>query len=268
MRKVFSYILVLFACLFSSFSYADIAVLVHGYQSSGHLWRSHGVVNQLHAQGWYDGGHFTYGPRGVIGPAERGESHHTVYTLDLPDEAPILYQVNVLNDYLQTIRKMSEDERLILIGHSAGGVIARATMVLHPEQRISQLITITSPHRGTEAAYFASILARSPMGDMADWLGLDSLPRSGQLFSDLQPVDRGTFLYWLNRQPHPWASYVSIVRAEDRFTGGDMLIPRHSQDMRYIPALGNRAHMVPTPGDHELKARDGFVIAKILNFGV
>jgi len=266
-RKVLPYISLLLFCLYSTFSYADIAILIHGYQSSGHQWRSRGVVNQLHAQGWYDGGHFTQGPRGILGPTERGETHHVVYTLDLPNEAPILYQVEALNKYLQAIRKMAEDERIILIGYSTGGVVARATMVFHPEHRISQLITITSPHRGTEAAYFAYIMAKSPMGDMADWLGLDSLPRSRQLFSDLRPEDTGTFLYWLNRQPHPWASYVSIVRVENRFTGGDILIPHYSQDMRYIPAIGQRAHIVPTPGDHKLTARDGIVLSKILNFG-
>ena len=267
MFKSLSKILIVSICLYSGYTFADIAVLVHGYQLSGHYWRERGVVNQLHAQGWYDGGHFTYGPQGVMGPSTRGQAVNTTYTLDLPDEAPIAYQAGVLNKYLQTIRRMAPDEKLILIGYSAGGVIARATMVLHPEQRVSKLITITSPHRGTEAAYFANLMARSPMGEMADWIGLDSLPRSKHLFADLKPEERGSFLYWLNRQPHPWASYVSIIRAEPRFSGGDALIPIRSQDMRYIPAIGRRAKVVPTPGDHELRARDGYVLAQILNFG-
>ncbi len=268
MRKNLFLLVTIVLVLASPVSQADIAVLVHGYQASGHIWRERGIVNQMHARGWYDGGHFTYGPQGVIGPTTRGERHNTVYTLDLPDEAPILVQAEALNKYLQAIRKLSPDEKLILIGHSAGGVVVRATMVLHPEHRVSQLITITSPHRGTEAAYFAYVMARSPMGDMADWLGLDSLPRSGRLFADLRPEERGSFLYWLNRQPHPWASYVSIVRAENRFAGGDVLIPRRSQDMRFVPAIGNRARVVPTPGDHELTPLDGVVLAKILNFGI
>ena len=268
MNKTLLKLFVATICFSSSPVFADIALLIHGYQSSGHNWRERGVVNRLHGNGWYDGGHFTYGPQGVIGPTERGDLVNTVYTLDLPDEAPILYQAEALNKDLQHIRNMAKDERLILIGYSAGGVVARAAMVIHPEHRVSQLITITSPHRGTEAAYFANIIARSPMGDMADWIGLDSLPRSRHLFSDLRPESQGTFLYWLNRQAHPWASYVSIIRAENRFTGGDALIPKRSQDMRYIPAIGQRARVIPTPGDHELSPRDGIVLSKVLNYGL
>jgi pimeloyl-ACP methyl ester carboxylesterase len=268
-HKVIIAVFALFSCFISQNVHSDILLLVHGYQSSGHEWRARGVVNRLHSQGWYDAGHFTRGPQGVIGPTVRGDQpSNIVYTLDLPYEAPVLAQVSALDEYLQSVRRMAADEKVILAGHSAGGVVARATMVLHPEHRVSELITIASPHRGTEAAYFASALSRSAVGDVADWLGFDSIPRSARFFTDLKPDDPGTFLFWLNHQAHPWANYVSIVRAENRFTGGDALIPKISQDMRYVAAIGARAKLVTTVGDHELKAQDGMMIANILNYGL
>ena len=244
---------------------ADIAVLVHGYQSSGQTWRQHGVLSTMQAGNWPDGGHFIYGPSGVSGPIKRLKTNHATYTVDLPSDAPILYQANILSSYLQTIRSFAPQESIILIGHSAGGLVARATMVTHPEHRISRLITIASPHLGTTVAKIARIASQSPAGGLADFLGFDSLPRSRQLFSELEPEKYGNFLFWLNRQPHPYAEYLSIVRVDSRLKGGDAVISSVSQDMRRVVALGRYANSFATPGSHSINRGDGTLLARLLN---
>ncbi|MFP4127188.1 MAG: esterase/lipase family protein [Alphaproteobacteria bacterium] len=69
-------------------------------------------------------------------------------------------------------------DRLVLVGHSMGGLDARlAAHAGDPERRIAQVLTIGTPHRGTAAAEW--LLERSCLeGTVARWLdrgGLENL---------------------------------------------------------------------------------------------
>lgn len=170
-----------------------------------------------------------------------------------------MLQVAWLHAMLQSIHSVSANEPVNLVGHSAGGVVARAVMVLHPGDRINQLITIASPHLGTSAASAGAFAASSPIGVIARWFGKEGLSRSSQLLSELAPQRPDNFLGWLNRQAHPQAGYISLVRAE-----GDGIISPRSQDMRNVMGLYGRAMAIPVPGGHALQVRDGDIIAALL----
>ena len=91
------------------------------------------------------------------------------------------------------------------------------------------------------------------------FFGLDTINRSKGLYWDLGREYPTTLLFWLNRQPHPKAFYVSIVRM-----GGDEWVPPYSQDMNDVPALHGKAQTVTTGGTHSLHLADGPLLASLL----
>jgi len=95
-------------------------------------------------------------------------------------------------------------------------------------------------------------------------MGAETLNRSQGLYSDLLPEQPGRFLYELNRQPHPKAQYISIVRNPNSTDGGDLVVPAYSQDMRHVFALRNRAQSYMVNGGHSLTPNDGELIIDLL----
>lgn len=239
---------------------ADITILIHGFDTQGGNWRHAGVTQTLQRDFfWGDGGHFSYRNRALSGPTQRAQGDHLFYTVDLPSHAPIAVQVDYLRAIVQSVRHFAPREVLNLVGHSAGGIAARALMVHHPEAGISRLITIASPHLGTRIARLGALAASTPLSSIASWFGQDQLSRSGALLSELSPQQYGSFLGWLNHQPHPPAVYISLIRVD-----GNNLIAEASQDMRNVASLRGIAIAYPSPGAHSLQASDGAILGQLL----
>lgn len=239
---------------------ADVVVLMHGYQSSVNAWSEAGIDRALSQAGWRFGGRL-FDSRGTValdGPGADGYKN-SFYTVSLPQESMLWTQADFLNAYLTTLRAWHPDEQFILVGHSAGGVVGRLYMVRHPEFPARALITIASPHLGSDAADIAGLVGNTPLAMMAPMVGLGTLNRSKGLYHDLSADRPDSVLYWLNRQPHPVAQYVSIVRR-----GGDLLMPERSQDMRNVPSLRHRARTIVTNGGHSLQPSDGKVLVNVL----
>lgn len=246
-------------------AHADILLMIHGYQSAGDTWRYHGVTRPLSAYGWLDAGYYAPGPGGVIhhGPAMDNKGLFFV-TAELPSEAPVEIQANLLNSYLRAISAIYPEQPVKIVAHSAGGIVARLALVRDATLPVSQLVTVATPHLGTGMAELGEMLADSPLGFFAPLFGADEINRSEHLYSQLGREHDNYFLFWLNRQPHPAISYVSIVRNDGSMFGGDIFVPSYSQDMSNVPAIGPMSRIVLTPGDHELKFADGQVIAAIV----
>ncbi len=247
--------------LISSANYAGgyTLVLIHGYLSDASLWRTRGIVAALQETGWQDAG--TLFPSGpfprALPPPNRQDRY--LYTVSLPSEAPLAVQARWLDTYLHEIVARHPDHELILIGHSAGGVVAR--LVLVTEQfPIMALITIASPHLGTDAAEAGLSLSHSPFSWFAPFFGLGTINRSEDLYWDLIRESPDTPLFWLNRSPHPDVFYLSIIRV-----AGDEVVEPYSQDMNDIPALRGKVLTIPTVGPHSLHPGDGPLLATWLN---
>lgn len=239
-------------------AFADALVLVPGYLSGGHTWRAHGITHGLAASGWQDGGNLTPGPDGPhldITPQAGG---NRFYTVELPSEAPLPVQASYLNAYLDAIRAIHADEPMILAGHSAGGVLARYVMVSRPELKVDALVTIASPHSGSDAAEMGELIADSPMAWFAPMMGMDTINRSRDLYRDLGRPDGWNLLGWLNTHPHPQAHYVSIVHPNDEW------VDAPSQDMNRVPALAGRSQVLASAGGHELNPADGILLSRLL----
>lgn len=245
--------------LFANSAFADTLILVQGYRGDAGSWRGTGIARVLQLSGWQDAGHFSARAGRVVrwGPDQKNQNRF--YTIDLPTEAPVSVQTKILAGYLTQVAALHKGEAIHLVGHSAGGVVARATMVGYPALKIKTLITIASPHRGTGAAETGLQVANSPLGWFTPMVGAGTINRSQGLYRQLVRERPGTYLGWLNRQKHPDARYVSIIRAN----GGD-LVPVWSQDLNGVAALAGKAETYPVSGRHQLNRYDGLTILNIL----
>lgn len=263
-KRMLGLVLVLGLTALAAPGAADMLVLIPGYLADGRDWRESGVTDSLRRAGWTDGGNLTlYWGRPVLnGGGPTGPMRF--YTLDLDSQAPLLYQEQQLGAYLGMLSGQAEHERLILAGHSAGGVLARLYMVRHPDSSVRALITIASPHLGTETAELGLQAGQSPLRWLTGILGADTLNRSQGLYFDLARERPGSLLFWLNRQRHPDARYVAVVRTGEDTLFGDLVVPEWSQDMNRVPALSGRALRVDAAGGHGLNADDGALLARIL----
>lgn len=247
-------------------------VLVHGYLASADSWEISGINSLLEANGWKRGGLITSAPATVspvfIGPGQ--DADNKVYTVDLQADAPIAVQTDQFLGMLATIQTMHPGESLVIVGHSAGGIVARNALVIGNVANVKALITIASPHVGTSLANRA-IDATDESGlfgglkSIFGGDGYDTLRRSRGLLFDLAHPYPGSLLYWLNAQKHPDIQYVSVVRLNPVGFAGDELVPGYSQDMNNVPSLQGSSSVYITPAGHTLVAQDGATLLQILN---
>ena len=271
MKNGFRAVLYLLLALVAPAVHAEVVVLVHGYLSGAGDWDESGVSTVLQQHGWQRAGVFSTGPGGVgFVPAAGRQAANTFYAVDLPSEAPILVQVYQLHEALDAITRDHPREPLVLVGHSAGGIVARTALVRGDTRNVKALITIASPHLGTwraEQALDATDIP-FPFSLVTDFFGgelYDTARRSRSLYVDLVPSQPGSLLYWLNSQPHPDIRYVSIVHAGGADGPGDYVVPAYSQDMNNVPALHGRSTLVTIPAGHGLAPQDGILIVKVLD---
>jgi pimeloyl-ACP methyl ester carboxylesterase len=197
-----------------------------------------------------------------------------VYTVSLPSQAPVVVQADWLAAMLHEVGKLHPDEPINMAAHSAGGVVARMTLVRHGALGIRPLITIAAPHLGTGRAgqaleatddsgmfgFVKSWLVRRATGDA---LYATAQMSRGLLF-DLTPPRPGNLLFWLNQQPHPDIRYTSIMRIGTFYMPGDFVVPPPSQDLNGVPALAGRARTYSMAEGHLLTPQDGDLIGNLL----
>ena len=266
LRIFFVWFIILTAVSFSAS--AQVLVLVHGYMGQGGSWRVAGITHVLDRAGWEDGGHLRIAEQHQVVNYRQGRSGQdkTFYTLDMPSDAPIAVQAKFLATFMKAISSHHPGESLNLAGFSAGGLVARMYMVVRrqDEPKVASLVTIASPHMGTQIAEIGAKLQQTPLGWVAPFMGAGSFTRSGQLYRELRPEAPGNFLYWLNRQVHPKAKYISIVRTSNSFMGGDFIVPAYSQDMNNVIALRGSASVVRSSGGHELTFQDALLLTQLM----
>jgi triacylglycerol lipase len=256
---------VLFLFIFAGVAKADVALLVHGYLGSAATWEYSGVSAALFQQGWQRGGLLT--PGGLL-PTPVAQGGNTFYTVDLPSMAPVGVQANILRSMVALVAQRHAGEPMILIGHSAGGVVARMVLVQGGVENPKALITIAAPHLGTLRAVEAldetddpfpiSVVKEFFAGEL-----YGVVRDSWAVLLDLTPEQPGNLLFWLNRQPHPDIEYISVVRPGP-IGAGDELVPAFSQDMNNVVALKGQSRVITLPVSHALQPADGRVLAELL----
>ncbi|MBC8212874.1 MAG: DUF2974 domain-containing protein [Gammaproteobacteria bacterium] len=264
-------ILLLFAfLLLSTQALSRQLVLIQGYLGQPSSWSDSGIAPLLDQNGWYYAGEFVYASDGarLLSPLPRPNQHPSVdrfYRVSLPTESSLQSQAYILTAYLRQLRERFPQQEIILAGHSAGGVLARFVMVRQPELQIGTLITIASPHLGTESAEIGKLVGSSPLALFAPFVGAGTINRSQGLYNDLLPEMPHRFLYWLNRQPHPPAQYISIVRDKASLDGGDFLVSEGSQYLENVYSLRHIARSYVVQGTHGLSRADGRLLLDLLS---
>ncbi|MBF0109858.1 MAG: alpha/beta fold hydrolase [Magnetococcales bacterium] len=274
MSPLFRTLTVVVAAILSLWSVnarADLIVLVHGYLSDGRSWHGSGIVSMFQSQRWPLGGALLPQPPFVIDDTrEKGGQvpEHTVFLAELPSLAPLAVQALVLESELVHLGRRHPGQPLIIVGHSAGGVVARLALVRGQLPPVRALITIAAPHLGTPRAEMAldAISDPWPLEVFKDFFVGGPYPllreSSGLLFDLARPFP-GSLLFALNLAPHPDIRYISVIRTQP-FLFGDTLVPGFSQDMNRIPALAGKAEVVLVPGDHPLHPGDGMVLQQLI----
>ncbi len=252
---------------------ADVLVLVHGYMSDSRTWEVHGVIPVLAANGWQPAAVLSVAPGGQVPNLGIVEGDRLVYSVNLMASAPLLVQAQQLAAQVAAVRTRHPDERLVLAGHSAGGVVARILVLNGNPYRIDSLISIASPHLGTSRAAdgldlvdFNPFFCPGPgvefMKEVLVGDEYDYLKYSRATLVDLLPAESGNVLAWLNQQPHADINYYAVVRGAPY--GGDNVVPAYSQDLNNVPALRGRARLIPTPAGHSLNPADGQLLADLI----
>ena len=245
-------------------------LLIHGYLGDANSWEKSGINSELDANNWARAGVFqgsSQGPQLYV--TDDKEAKNVVYVATLPSETPVMTQADILKNMLDIISLEHGDEKIILVGHSAGGVVARMTLIRYQLKNVKALITIATPHVGTGRADQALNITKNhgPFNMVKSFVGgsdYDALKHSRGLMVDLRRPQPGNLLYWLNSQPHPDIHYASIIRLDNSGTTGDYYVPGFSQNMNNVPALYGKSSTFTTPTSHFLNRQDASTILSII----
>ena len=247
--------------------WAKTVVLIHGLASGPGVWYKEKVIQPLLANGWADGGVLPMVPNYMA----TKQAPNVVYTVKLPWWAPLEVQTRLLDGVLKRLYA-ERKEPVILVGHSTGGIVARLYS-LAPEQvrvPVAGIVTIASPNRGTPFAKMAWHMLKSPIGKMMKEMDDKSerLYLARRLLWQIS-TDEHNPVEWMKYARHPeGVKYVSLVHTRKMdFKRGDfgLIVPPKYQDLRRVPALSGRAQSYPVPAGHKLSAKDGGVLAQVLN---
>lgn len=248
-------------------AHSETLLFIHGHLGDARNWRSTGITARAVDAGWHDAGTLEVRRGRIVHTGVVSGAAQRLFTVQLDGQAALQRQAAVLAGYVEWVRRRYPRTPLILVGHSAGGLVARLYMVQHPGANVAALITIATPHLGTPLAQIGELVESSPLAWLAPLIGARELSGALGLYRDLAVEQPGNFLYSLNRRPHPPARYISVVRTGDRTNpGGDMLVPEWSQDLRSVQALRGTARTVRNAGTHALSADDGDVIVRLLQW--
>jgi pimeloyl-ACP methyl ester carboxylesterase len=254
-------ILALLVTVFCSASVtaAERLLLVHGHFGSSADWARSGIEQAL-----VDGGWSNHGTLPGSRHASRGEQR-IFYTVSLPGSAPLQVQASALADLIYAL-DLSADDQLLLVGHSAGGVVARLAMVQQPQIGVDTLITIAAPNLGAPLAGIGAELGHRIFAALPYLGGITEISELARLYQELGESGPGSLLAWLNQQPHPPARYVSVVRPLDPATASfDLMVPVWSQPLDSVPALAGRARVASVPGLHGLGPGDAAWLRRFLD---
>ncbi len=131
--------------------------------------------------------------RGLWWWLRRGLRGHGLLVATVNLEAP-LSGIDDLADSLHARIKAMELEadgrRVVLVGHSMGGLVARAYMRRYGTGRVVKLITLGSPHHGTELARFGIGQNAREMRPDSNWI---------RLLSETEPPPVPTVSVWSAR---------------------------------------------------------------------
>ena len=275
-KKSLSSLTALFFIGLTNIASADVLVLIHGYMGSPDSWEESHVNDILSDNGWQRGGVIVpdirqfYPDRALSQSGTKAQN--ILYMVDMPWTRPLDEQTDYLKVAMDRILSMRPDEKITLIGHSAGALTARLWLVQLYDPAVVRMVSIAAPNLGTARAIDALDLTDptfAPFDAVRNIFGgelYNTVRHSRELVYDFTPPSRRNpnILYWLNQQTHPDIEYIAIVREDRRGRDKDWLISANSQDLNNVPALRGKAKTYIVPQRHPLSYQDGVLLASLI----
>lgn len=119
-------------------------LLVHGFLCNGAVWRP--LARELRQRGW----------------------NHAAVSLE-PTYHDFQRQLDALDAAVQALVAASGQRRVVLVGHSMGGLLIRAYARRAP-QRCAALLMVAAPHHGTALGDFVHGVEYGPPSPRCSWL--------------------------------------------------------------------------------------------------
>jgi len=156
-RALFALVLLAAAFGASARTLPHPLVLMHGLGETTERWKS--LEPGFEERGWIAGGvvRAPYAKDQADGLGADAD----YYYIEINDSNAGLHsQADALAGALEGLAQLTGEDRFVVIGFSLGGVIARAHAVRHPgRHRIVELVTLGSPHQGSDWAYLYELFA-------------------------------------------------------------------------------------------------------------
>ena len=129
-------------------------LLIHGYMCNRGAWWW--LRNKLRADGF------------------------AVATINLePPLASIDRLADELHTHIEILCASMESRQLALVGHSMGGLVARAYLRKYGPARVAKLVTLASPHQGTQVAFYGVGKCAREMEPDSTWMQGMQLSKPG-----------------------------------------------------------------------------------------
>lgn len=260
----------------TNFASADVLVLIHGYMGSPDSWEQSHVNDILSEDNWKRGGVIVPDTRQFYPSRTSSVKDKNIsYMIDMPWMRPLDEQTDYLKVAMDQILKLRPGEKITLVGHSAGALVARLWLVQHYDPAVIRMVSIAAPNLGTSRAVDALDLTDptfAPFDAVRNMFGgklYNTVRHSRELVYDFTPPSERNpnILFWLNQQTHPDIEYIAIVREDRRGRDKDWLISANSQDLNNVPALRGKAKTYIVPQRHPLSYQDGVLLVSLIKAG-
>lgn len=151
-------------------------VLVHGLNSSHNMWEDEGLLDHFEDLGWSTAGvyHFTLRQQDKLSdvaidwasmpPGGSGDVWRVNFESDADPQsncAAIYLQAKAIGLAIDDIKANTGAEKVILLGHSMGGLAAMAYVAGDPDGNVAKVVTLGTPFGGSELAFFSVFTCHS-----------------------------------------------------------------------------------------------------------
>lgn len=207
---------------------------------------------------------------GTSGPLRPGDFYRMQFSDN--QQLTFLEQGQELDSVISAILAATNAPKVVLVAHSMGGLAARSYLqrTRHHDHRVSELITIGTPHLGAEVAHACRNAPTLECSAIGFFLGLDWFSVAVR---ELDPSYLDSQLWVLNEldgAPLPAdVAYTSLrgvgtlLLADPALGDGDGVVTETSQDLQQVPGAPGLAQRmlalmgVPRLTSRSLQIRDG-----------
>lgn len=234
-------------------------ILISGYNNKSELWEEEKFTDYLaNKKNLIYGGKLFFDANLKIN-STKGDtlSKMDYFSVSFSDSTTSIDVLSIeLKKFITHITEKTNTKKVMLVGYSMGGLIARQYLTENiDDHKVSTLITIASPHKGSfwaNTIYASNLLLGGTdsklIEKLSSWLGK---PISGLAIAQMVQSGKESFLAKLNEKSHPDdVVYHSIIAQKSMMSNfktilnffdikipngnSDYVVTSESQNMNYI----------------------------------